>query len=107
MVVLGNAYGRSSEGVDSVYLVLNKLDKTAWNYYLNNCLQFDWDVLEKIKAGDHRTSYWCMFVNQYNLNEMDIQDRDMQKMLMYSAKNDKNNTKAIAGQYLKKLLYNS
>lgn len=107
MVVLGNAYGRSDRGVYSVYQVLNKLDKMAWNYYLNNCLPFDGDVLEKIKAGDHRTLHWCELVNQYNLNEMNIQDRNMQEMMRYSAKNDRNNTKAIAGQYLKKLLYNS
>ena len=107
MVILGNAYGRSDRGVYSVYQVLNKLDKIAWNYYLNNCLPFDGDVLEKIKAGDHRTLHWCELVIQYNLNEMNIQDRNMQEMMRYSAKNDRNNTKAIAGQYLKKLLYNS
>ncbi len=105
MVVLGNVYGRSFAAVDSAYQVLNKLDKVAWNYYLNDCLPFDEEVLDKIKAGDQRTIHWCELVSKYNLNMIEIQDSKIQEMLDYSVKNDKNNTKAIAGMYLKKLVH--
>lgn len=105
MVVLGNVYGRSFAAVDSAYQVLNKLDKGAWNYYLNDCLPFDEEVLDKIKAGDQRTIHWCELVSKYTLNMIEIQDSKIQEMLDYSVKNDKNNTKAIAGMYLKKLVH--
>ena len=99
----GNAYGRSFNAVDPVYQVLNKLDKASWIYYINECLPFDEEVLNKIKEGDERTKHWCELVNEYDLNEMEIKDSKLQEMLNYSKKNDSNNTKAIAGMYLKKL----
>lgn len=103
MVILGNAYGRSYSAVDSAYEVLDKLDKNAWNYYLNDCLPFDEEVLNKIHQGDIRTTNWFELVSKYDLNAVDIRDRKMKEMLDYSFKEDKNNTKAIAGMYLKKL----
>ena len=104
MVLLGNAYGRSRSAVDSVYQVLDKLDKNAWIYYINDCLPFDEEVLGKIKEGDERTTHWCEMITKYNLNDIEIRDRKIQEMLDFSAKNDRNNTKAIAGMYLKKLV---
>lgn len=103
MVFLGNAYGRSYNAVDSVYQVLDKLDKNAWGYYINDCLPFDEEVLYKINAGDERTTHWCELVTKYNLHELDIKDRKMREMLDYSLNNDRNNSKASAGMYLKKL----
>ena len=103
MVLLGNAYGRSFNAVDPVYQVLNKLDKASWIYYINECLPYDEEVLNKIKEGDERTTHWCELVNKYDLSEMEIKDSKLQEMLNYSKKNDRNNTKAIAGMYLKKL----
>ena len=103
MVLLGNAYGRSFNAVDPVYQVLNKLDKASWIYYINECLPYDEEVLNKIKEGDERTTHWCELVNEYDLSEMEIKDSKLQEMLNYSKKNDRNNTKAIAGMYLKKL----
>ena len=103
MVLLGNAYGRSFNAVDPVYQVLNKLDKASWIYYINECLPYDEEVLNKIKEGDERTTHWCELVNEYDLSEMEIKDSKLQEILNYSKKNDRNNTKAIAGMYLKKL----
>lgn len=106
MTILGNAYGRSFNAVDSVYQVLDKLDKSAWMYYVNDCLPFDEDVLRKIKEGDERTVHWCEVIAKYNLNKIEIRDRKIQEMLDFAVQNDKNNTKAIAGMYLKKLIHN-
>lgn len=103
MVILGNVYGQSYSAVDPVYQVLDKLDRNAWIYYINDCLPFDEEVLIRIKAGDERTSRWCVLAKKYNLNEIEIRDRKMQEMLDFSVKDDKNNIKAIAGMYLKKL----
>ena len=98
MTILGNAYGRSFNAVDSVYQVLDKLDKSAWMYYVNDCLPFD--------EGDERTVHWCEVIAKYNLNKIEIRDRKIQEMLDFAVQNDKNNTKAIAGMYLKKLIHN-
>ncbi len=103
MVILGNVYGRSFSAVDPVYQVLDKLDRNAWIYYINDCLPFDEEVLIRIKAGDERTSRWCALTTKYNLNEIEIRDSKMQEMLDFSVNDDRNNTKAIAGMYLKKL----
>lgn len=106
MVILGNAYGRSFSAIDPVYQVLDKLDRNAWSYYINDCLPFDEEVLSKIKEGDERTTHWCEVIIKYNLCEIDIRDGKMKEMLQFSSKNDRNNTKAIASMYLKKLVHN-
>lgn len=103
MVYLGNAYGRSYGVTEIVYKVLDKLDKGAWGYYLNDCLPFDEEVLEKIKAGDERTNRWCDLVNNYQLYDLELSDGKMKEMLNYTKKEDRNNVKAMAGMYLKKL----
>lgn len=105
MVYLGNAYGRSYGVADLVYKVLDKLDKGAWSYYLNDCLPFDEEVLEKIKAGDERTNRWCDLVNNYQLDDLELKDGKMKEMLNFTRKKDRNNVKAMAGMYLKKLTH--
>ncbi len=104
MVYLGNVFGRSYNAVDYVYLVLDKLDKSAWTYYINDCLPYDGEVLNKIKEGDERTNRWCQLIQKYDLNKLELKEQKMQDMLNFSANSDKNNTKFIAGMYLKKLL---
>ncbi len=103
MVYMGNAYGHSNSAVNWVYRVLDKLDKNAWTYYVNECLPFDEPVLCKIKQGDSRTAHWCNLIEKYELNQLEIGDRKIKDLLNYSVNNDKNNTKAIAGLLLKKL----
>ncbi|MDR2913364.1 MAG: hypothetical protein LBV74_00765 [Tannerella sp.] len=103
MVFLGNAYGRSYGIAELVQKVLDKLDKSAWNYYLNDCLPFDEEVLEKIKAGDERTNRWFNLIDIYHLNDLELREKKIKEMLDYAIKKDRNNVKAIAGMYLKKL----
>lgn len=102
MVLLGNAYGRSYGGIDPAYRVLDKLDKSAWTYYINDCLVYDEDVLYKISAGGERTANWHEVVEKYKLYELDVKDKKMKNMLAYAMKKDTNNTKASAIMYLKK-----
>ena len=57
MVLLGNAYGRSFEAVDPAMIILRKLSRSDWIYYIEECLTYDEEVLYKISAGDLNMIY--------------------------------------------------
>ena len=57
MVLLGNAYGRSFEAVDPAMIILRKLSRSDWIYYIEEYLTYDEEVLYKISAGDLNMIY--------------------------------------------------
>ena len=99
----GNVYGCSDGAIDTLKKILNKLDKNAWLYYLDDCFAYDEDFLINISNADNRTQRWCQLVKEYELEKLNVKDGKMQEMLVKAYKQDKENTKAYVISLLKKI----
>lgn len=85
-IKLGNFYGRSWGAQEDANKILKKIQKEDWRYYLEQCLPYDEDVLWKIGADDERTEYWIEIVNTYKLNEIEIVNKNIQKIVTETSK---------------------
>lgn len=99
----GNAYGRSVSAIEILRKILEKLDKAAWAYYLDECFAYDEDFLFNIAYGDNRTYYWCQIVKEFELNSLSVKDGKLKEMLNNASKDDKVSVKSYAIHLLKKL----
>ena len=105
MVLLGNQFGRSFDAVEPAMSVLNKLSDQDWSYYIEQCLIVDEEVLSKISSGGNRTDRWCNICTVFNLNTLEFSDSKISEFIKFSTSDDKNNTRARAGYYLKLLTH--
>lgn len=103
MVFLGNNYGHSFEAVEPAMDVLRKLSEADWKYYVEECLISDEEVLDKIASGDDRTMRWCEIAESFELDHIEYSNGKIQEFIRYSVSKDRNNTKAVAVAYRKKL----
>lgn len=103
MVLLGNAYGRSFDAVEPATNILQKLSQSDWIYYIEQCLIYDEEVLQKISAGDMRTERWCGIVKDFNLITFEYSNPKVQEFIKFSMHLDKSNTKVCANSFYKKL----
>lgn len=104
MVLLGNAYGRSFDAVTPATNILQKLSQSDWVYYIEQCLIYDEEVLQKISAGDVRTERWCNIAKDFNLLSLEYSNSKIQEFIKFSTNSDKNNTKACANSFYRKII---
>lgn len=102
IVFLGNAYGSSNAAIPYTEQVFEKINKDAWNYYVNGCLQYDDDVLSKISCGDRRTSRWCEFVKKYDLHCLEIRDKLVKELIDRASVGETKNVRIVASSIRKK-----
>lgn len=102
VVYLGNAYGSSNAAIPYTEQVLEKVNKDAWSYYINGCLQYDEDVLGKISCGDRRSKRWCAFVKQYGLQKLEIRDKLIRELIDRANVEEDKNVRLIALSIIKK-----
>ena len=102
VVFLGNAYGSSNAAIPYTEQVFEKINKDAWNYYVNGCLQYDDDVLSKISCGDRRTSRWCEFVKKYDLHSLEIRDKLVKELIDRASVGETKNVRIVASSIRKK-----
>ena len=102
LVFLGNAYGSSNAAIPYTEQVFEKINKDAWNYYVNGCLQYDDDVLSKISCGDRRTSRWCEFVKKYDLHSFEIRDKLVKELIDRASVGEAKNVRIVASSIRKK-----
>lgn len=95
-VILGNAYGTSTDGEIMAYKVLDRLDSVAWDYYINQGLIYDDGVLSKISSKDRRTKKWFEVAEHYQLCDISTMNPKLQILLKDTSKKDINNTAASA-----------
>lgn len=103
MVLMGNAYGRSFDAIAPAKDILKKLSESDWIYYIEQCLPYDEEVLEKMQMGDERTERWCKVIKEFEIDKYEFSNTKVTEFIKYSVKGDKNNVKAVAGNYLKGL----
>lgn len=76
-VRLGNRYGISTNAQPHADAILERLTQNQWEYYLNNCLESDDVILQKIAWSDEPLSRWLELVKQFNLADLDVRSADV------------------------------
>lgn len=82
---LGNNYGRSTLAQSYVDNILGNLTQERWQYYINNVLPGDEDILTKLMTTGSPLNNWCDMVNEYKLNEFEYKNSKLKKILQKSA----------------------
>jgi hypothetical protein len=106
VVFLGNAYGSSNAAIPYTEQVFEKINKDAWFYYVNGCLQYDEDVLSNISCGDRRTSRWCEFVKKYDLQNLEIRDKLVKELISKASAGESKIVRIVASNIRKKNNHN-
>jgi hypothetical protein len=80
-VRLGNRYGVSVAAQEPANAILSELRKTQWEYYLNECLPSDKNILEKIASGGNTLERWKSLVEEFSLQNVPLADKYVQRVL--------------------------
>ncbi len=81
-VKLGNQYGISSAAQSYAMNLLDRLTENQWEYYLNECLQGDVLILQKLAWYDKTQTKWLELVNEFSLNSRAIKSQEITKLLL-------------------------
>lgn len=98
MVKLGNSYNICWDAQSDANKILSTIQPDDWKYYLDKCLPMDKDILWKISAYDKRTEHWMNVVNDYNLHEIGLSNKNISKMLIAAKDRNKRVTSGIASE---------
>lgn len=79
-VWLGNRYGHSWDAAPIARSLLESLPSDRWVYFLDGCLQSDQSILLKLFSSNPQER-WCDIVCDLDLGDLDLQDRDVQKLI--------------------------
>ncbi|CCF16733.1 hypothetical protein BLGI_4702 [Brevibacillus laterosporus GI-9] len=93
---LGNIYGVSWNAQEHVDKILNTLTADRWEYYLNSVLPVDEVVIFKLRQGGDILDRWIQLVKEYELNEKNIKEGLINKLIQSSAKGHKGTIKSTA-----------
>ncbi|EOW9530098.1 hypothetical protein ACO11K_003905 [Bacillus cytotoxicus] len=83
---LGNNYGVSRDAQVYVDEILKGLTPERWQYYLNNVLPGDEDILIKLSTNGRPVMRWCELVKEYKLNELEYKTTIIKKFIDASYK---------------------
>ena len=62
--------------------LLDRLTENQWEYYLNECLQGDVLILQKLAWYDKTQTKWLELVNEFSLNSRAIKSQEITKLLL-------------------------
>lgn len=71
-VKLGNRYGISVSAQTHADAILDRLTANQWEYYLNNCLESDDLILQKLAWSEEPQTRWAEVVEKYALGEREV-----------------------------------
>jgi hypothetical protein len=74
-VALGNPWGNSFAALPYAKQILDHLRPEQWEYYLNECLQRDRTVLDKLAFDNKPLIRWMKFTADYELFKLKISER--------------------------------
>ncbi|MBI1390954.1 MAG: hypothetical protein GC154_21190 [bacterium] len=97
-VVLGNRYGTSFSAKPDATRLLDSLSSERWSFYLNQVLPGDIKILNKL-LDEKPCSNWFSVSENYEFQKIDINDRDIAKLIDESIKRDRDKV----GNIIKKL----
>jgi hypothetical protein len=99
-VVLGNRYGRSHAAQTDANELLGRLTSNQWDYYLNECLQGDELVLQKLAWYQSTQTNWCELAKTYKLIGKSPKNKDVARLLTASDKAELNGVSSAATKLL-------
>jgi hypothetical protein len=80
-VRLGNRYGVSTSAQTHANVILERLTHNQWEYYLNNCLEADDVILQKLAWSDAPLTRWVELVQEFNLGDLDVRSADIRTLV--------------------------
>ena len=86
-VWLGNPWGYSFAAKPYADHILDGLRREQWEYYLNQCLQRDRTVLDKLVSEDKPIARWLNLTSTYRLNDLDINHMVVRRLIDAAAAN--------------------
>lgn len=102
-VRLGNEYGVSRAASLTASEILKKLSIDRWRYYLEQVLPADARILNKLAFYSLPRKEWINMVEHYNLADLKVNNRDIEKLINESvAKKDsgvKRSAEILRGKY--------
>ncbi len=96
LVKLGNAYGVSWDAQDYADNILDSIHSEQWKGYFTLQFKSAEDVLWSIKCKDRRMERWFDIVETYNLDNLEIADPQINKLLQKSRERDRDAVSSIA-----------
>lgn len=78
---IGNSYGISTAAQKYLDEILNNISKDRWEYYLNQVLPYNSDILSKISNSGRQFERWLDIINAYELNKLSIKNADIEFLL--------------------------
>ncbi len=99
-VVLGNRYGRSHAAQAEAHELLRRLTSNQWDYYLNECLEGDELILQKLAWYEQPQNNWCDLAAAYGLVGKTLKKKEVERMLAATGKRDLTGVSAVATRLL-------
>lgn len=96
MVKLGNRYGVSGHAQETANIILDKMQKDDWKYYLGHCLPYETDLLHKIHSEDKPIENWIGIVSRYKLYEIELVNKEMEKIVKYAQERKRSAMSSVA-----------
>jgi hypothetical protein len=95
-VQLGNSYGVSTAALFESNALLERLTSNQWEYYLNECLQGDALILDKLSRVGKTQTRWFALVEKFQLSLKVVKQKYVIALLKASAKSDANSLSSAA-----------
>ncbi|WP_099192380.1 hypothetical protein [Tepidibacter mesophilus] len=96
IVKVGNFYGVSRNAQSYANEILEKIYPDKWKYYFDDVFIGSEDLLWKISCNDDRTDNWCNVVIRYKLDQIEVKNNEVKKLLVESSKNNRGVVSKIA-----------
>lgn len=87
-VQLGNSYGTSHGALHEAGNLLDRLTNNQWEYYLNECLQGDELILQKLAWHSRPQGRWFELVEKFQLASKTIKSKNVEALLRAGVKKD-------------------
>lgn len=100
---LGNRYNVSRAAQAPIDEILGNITPERWQYYVNEVLPGDENVIYKLAYFDKPVEQWISFIQEYNLDSLNIKNITIQRLFKASANGNKNKIKELALELYSKL----
>ena len=99
-VWLGNSYGHAWSAVGDASVLLQRLSKNQWEYYLNECLPGDELILQKLSSYTKPRERWVALVREFDLADKAPKSNNIRRLLEASASSNLQNIEQSSGRIL-------
>ena len=107
-VKLGNWYGVSNDAQGIVNEMIKNISLDRWIYFFKECLQYNDRLLYKL-MNDKPLDNWMNLFQKPLIDRalLEVQEKDLINLLKYTAENNRNSLRRLAGQMYRKIGYSN